>query len=91
MPGGMDAKLIHLWFAMPGTMPAAMGLALASYVLCHIAGQPVGDKPAKAFLSFNVINKLHSRLERTAQKLQGVAYVHLCCSPLHNPDVRRRC
>ena len=58
-------------------MPAAMGLALASYVLCFLAGQPIElGKNVKASISANLVHKLHARLEARERRDNGIEYVH---------------
>eukprot|EP00123_Amoebidium_parasiticum_P005604 comp16759_c0_seq1/m.15104 comp16759_c0_seq1/g.15104 ORF comp16759_c0_seq1/g.15104 comp16759_c0_seq1/m.15104 type:complete len:437 (-) comp16759_c0_seq1:289-1599(-) len=55
-----------------GTMPSAFGLALASYVLCHIAGQPIKLTPYESAVNRNNSNKLMQRLEAKEKREHGV-------------------
>eukprot|EP01134_Creolimax_fragrantissima_P008509 CFRG8509T1 len=51
-----------------GTMPSAMGLALASYVLCDLADQPIGQKPLFWPVGPNFMRKMHTKLCSRARK-----------------------
>jgi hypothetical protein len=62
-------------FACAGTMPAAMGLALASYVICQCAGQPIKVKALQSNITDGLIHKLYVRLENTERKESGIEYV----------------
>jgi hypothetical protein len=62
-----------------GTMPAAMGLALASYVICHLAGKPIKVRALQSNITDGLIHKLYVRLENTERKDSGIEYVQ--CDP----------
>ncbi|KNC83461.1 hypothetical protein SARC_04302 [Sphaeroforma arctica JP610] len=49
-------------------MPAAMGLALASYVICDLAQKPIGQKPLFWPVGPNFMRKMHARVRAKAQK-----------------------
>lgn len=52
-----------------------MGLALASYVVCQLAGQPIRIRALQSNITDNLIHKLYVRLENTERKASGIEYV----------------
>eukprot|EP00124_Ichthyophonus_hoferi_P001278 Ihof_evm15s62 gene=Ihof_evmTU15s62 len=55
-----------------GTMPAAMGTGIASFVLCYVAGQPIKLSPPKEPMNPNSVNKLLQRMQTMEKKFYGV-------------------